>query len=169
MLIDMSYITQFLFEFLLFIWLCVVVYRLVQGSLLPFLYEQLSKILEKRKELRSKIRLLNASKLRIEEQIKEQDRKFLDIKEKVDYWKKKLKEESDKNDMLNKELLEKLKKKRLEQSSNFADFKLRVRVVPAAINSAYKEIWKMYRDEKGRRLLEELIDKISSDPFKVKG
>ena len=166
--IELDFVLEIVFHFVLFFLFIIVISRLFKNFVLPFFYEKIAFIKKNQEELKNKLSLLDVSKGRIEKQIIEQRKQTEDLDKNVQKWQKAV---ADKNKNLDKEndaLLEKIITKRNSQLRAFRVFKEKNDVIPKAIYKVRCEIIKIHETKKGRDLLWELVEKISFDLPKAK-
>jgi biopolymer transport protein ExbB/TolQ len=156
-------VLEVLFQLTLFALLVIVVYKLIKQYLIPFLYQEIRRIKKYKKDLSNKNKLLNASKKRLENQIKQQDDSFVLLEQKVHAWYKSVVDSNEKKQEENKKILEHVEKKRKAQLANLSLRKIQKIVIPEAIEQAYQEIEKKYEGDKGLQLLQELIEKVQPE------
>ena len=160
MLTEGTNFLSILFQLTLFSLLVILVVKLVKQYALPAIYSEIVEQKKHIKDLRNKRKLLDASKVRIEGQEKEQEEQFFILEKKMQLWHNFLLKKKDAQEKYNSSLLQDMEQKRKKQLSNYSLFKIQKVVAPQAVKGAYDKISKLYAGEKSLSLLKELVLRI---------
>ena len=160
MLISETAILEILFNLTLFFLLAFSVYRGIIEYLLPALYTEIGQLKKHKNDLIEKDRLLSASHIRLNKQVKSQARTLTSLEDKVQNWKTFLTQKKEKKERENEVYVATIAEKRKKQSKNLRLLKVKQIVIPKAIEESFEYMKKNYSGEEGLCLLHELIKKI---------
>lgn len=161
-----EFLLEVCFHFTLF-FLFIIVFLSLIKKFMPFIEQQILISKKRAQDLEDKESLLIASRRRLEGQILSQTSNFDLLEEKVIKWKEFQELKNKEYESENSDLIQKIKVKRDGQFSHLRLLKMQKRITPEAFKQVFIEIEKIHSREKGKALLNELIDKI--EPQKTNG
>lgn len=167
MLINFDFILEVIFDLSIFFLFVIAFYKIFTQYVFPFLYEQVSSIKKHQIGIKNKIKLLDASQVRLESQIVCQKQRLDKLDDKVCLWCKVVKSNNKKLEQDRVYLIDAIKKKLEKQKEHLCLFKLEKNVIAQSIDQVYDVLSPIRNKARGLVLLSELVDKIS-DPY-IKG
>ncbi|KKQ32620.1 MAG: hypothetical protein US49_C0006G0071 [candidate division TM6 bacterium GW2011_GWF2_37_49] len=161
MLFEITFI-EVLFKLTIFSLLLIKILQLFKSYGVPYLFDEIKREKAVRTELIEKENLVKSTQNKIENQIRNQNKLFLDLEKNVQKWHAYLRQEED---VITKKLADakiKIERKRNIQRNNYVITTIYSVAMPKAIKLAQKELESNYLNQDGILAFNKLIENISN-------
>lgn len=152
-----------LFKFTVFSLLLIKILQLLKNYVAPYLFDEIKREKAIRIELIEKENFVKSTKNKIENQIRNQNKLFIDLEKNVQKWNSFLKNEDEETGKKIAEIKVKIEQKRNIQRKNYFLTTAYSKAIPQAVDLAQKELEILYtnNDSEGRIALNKLIESMS--------